>query len=155
MLVSRRMPTDLQTISIDDQSTTVNTIEKLDKSKCNICNHKFINERAAKIHKSRNHKDQTINDAVDKGFYSCNDRCCKTCQVANFGKAYSSSWAKMSYDINQSINCKTKNVCYLVTCERCAHQYVGETKRQLKHRMNEHKTDIKLKKKSLPIKKAF
>ena len=46
-------------------------------------------------------------------------------------------------------------MCYLVTCERCAHQYVGETKRQLKHHMNEHKTDIKLKKKSLPIVKHF
>ena len=68
MLVSRRMPTGLQPISIDDQSTIVNTIEKVDKSKCNICNRRFINERAAKIQKSHNHKDQTINDAVDKGF---------------------------------------------------------------------------------------
>ena len=110
MLVSRKMPTHLQPISIDDQSTIVNTIEKEDKSKCNICNHKFINERAAKIHKSRNHEDQTSNDVVDKGFFCCNDRSCKTCQVPNFGKAYGSSSTKKSYDINQSINCKTKNV---------------------------------------------
>ena len=46
-------------------------------------------------------------------------------------------------------------MCYLVTCERYADQYVGETKRQLNHRMNGHKSDIKLKKKSLPIVKHF
>ena len=144
---SRRMPTDLKPISIDDQRAIVNTIEKADKSKCNICKRKFINERAAKIQKSRNHKDQTINDTVEKGFHSCNDRRCKTYQVANFGKAYSGSSTKMSNDINQSINCKTKNVCYLVTCERSTDQYVSETKRQLNHRMNEHKSDFKLKEK--------
>ena len=49
-----------------------------------------------------------------------------------------------SYDISLSINYKTKNVCYLVTCKD---QYVGETKRQLNHHMNGHKSDIKLKKK--------
>ena len=42
-----------------------------------------------------------------------------------------------------------------MTCERCADLYVGETKRQLNHRMNGHKSDIKLKKKSLPIVKHF
>ena len=70
MLVSRRMPSGIQSISTDDESTIVNTIEKEDKSKCNICNHKFAKEKAAKIHKSRNHKNQTIDDAVDKGFYT-------------------------------------------------------------------------------------
>ena len=67
MLVSQHMRTDPQPISIDDQSTVVNTIEKEDKSKCNTRNHNFINKRPAKLHKSCNHKDQTINDAVDKG----------------------------------------------------------------------------------------
>ena len=105
--------------------------------------------------KSRNHKNQTINDAVNKGFYTYNDRRCKTCQIANFEKACSSSSTKKRHDINQSINCKTKNVCYLVTCKACADQYVSETKRQLYHRMNGHKSVIKLKKKSLPMVKHF
>ena len=46
-------------------------------------------------------------------------------------------------------------MCYLVTCKRCADQYVGETKRQLNHRINGHRSDTKLKKKSLPIVKHF
>ena len=122
MLVSRWMPTDLQSISIDDQSTIVNTTEKNNQSKCNICNRKFLNERVAKIYKSCHYEDPTINDAVDKGFYSCNDRCCKTCQVPTFGKACDSSSTNKNYDINESINCKTKNVCCLVTCKGCADQ---------------------------------
>ena len=42
-----------------------------------------------------------------------------------------------------------------MTCGSCKQQYVGETKRQLSHRMNGHKSDIKLQKKSLPIVKHF
>ena len=39
------------------------------------------------------------------------------------------------------MNCKTKNVCYLLTCDSCDDQYVGETKRQLNHRINRHNSD--------------
>ena len=42
-----------------------------------------------------------------------------------------------------------------MTCERCADQYVGETKRRLNHCVNGHTSDIKLKRKSLPIVKHF
>ena len=68
---------------------------------------------------------------------------------------HSSSSTMKSYDISQSINYKTKNVCYLVSCKGCADQYVGETKRQLNHHTNGHKSDIKLKKKGLLILKHF
>ena len=54
------------------------------------------------------------------------------------------------YNINQGMNCKTKNVCYLLICESCDDQYVGETKRQLNHGINGHNSDIRLKKKSPP-----
>ena len=48
------------------------------------------------------------------------------------------------------ITCNTKNVIYMVQCNRCNLQYIGETKRRLKDRFNEHrravdKTNIKSK----------
>ena len=51
--------------------------------------------------------------------------------------------------ITSHITCNTKNVIYMVQCNRCNLQYIGETKRRLKDRFNEHrsavdKTNIKL-----------
>ena len=52
--------------------------------------------------------------------------------------------------ITSHIACNTKNVIYMVQCNRCNLQYIGETKRRLKDRFNEHrravdKTNIKSK----------
>ena len=52
--------------------------------------------------------------------------------------------------ITSHITCNTKNVIYMVQCNRCNLQYIGETKRRLKDRFNEHrravdKTNIKSK----------
>ena len=48
------------------------------------------------------------------------------------------------------VTCNTRNVIYMVQCNRCNLQYIGETKRRLKDRFNEHrravdKTNIKSK----------
>jgi len=38
--------------------------------------------------------------------------------------------------------CKRKNVVYELTCTICHHKYVGETKRELHHRLREHRKAI-------------
>ena len=40
-------------------------------------------------------------------------------------------------------SCSTSNVVYLVTCQRCGLQYVGETGQTLRKRMNNHRASIK------------
>ena len=40
--------------------------------------------------------------------------------------------------ITSHITCKTKNVIYMVQCNRCNLQCIGENKRRLKDRFNEH-----------------
>ena len=52
--------------------------------------------------------------------------------------------------ITSHITCNTKNMIYMVQCNHCNLQYIGETKRHLKDRFNEHrravdKTNIKSK----------
>ena len=52
--------------------------------------------------------------------------------------------------VTSHITCNTKNVIYMVQCNRCNLQYIGETKQRLKDRFNEHrravdKTNIKSK----------
>jgi len=39
------------------------------------------------------------------------------------------------------VNCKTKNVIYLLTCTDCSKCYVGQTKRQARTRFTEHKRE--------------
>ena len=43
------------------------------------------------------------------------------------------------------VSCSSSNIIYLITCNRCQLQYVGETLQTLKKRMNGHRTGIKSK----------
>lgn len=44
---------------------------------------------------------------------------------------------------NSDSCCTSKNLIYLLTCNNCKIQYVGETKNMLKNRMSQHKSTIK------------
>jgi hypothetical protein len=57
--------------------------------------------------------------------------------------ANADSFAK--YEINQDINCSSKNIIYLITCRKCHVLHVGETERRLKDRLNAHRSNIRTK----------
>ena len=40
--------------------------------------------------------------------------------------------------IKSNLTCDTKNLIYMIQCNRCNLQYIGETKQRLKDRFNEH-----------------
>ena len=40
--------------------------------------------------------------------------------------------------IRSNLTCDTKNLIYMIQCNRCNLQYIGETKPRLKDRFNEH-----------------
>ena len=42
----------------------------------------------------------------------------------------------------QILNCKTKNVVYLISCTKCSLQYVGMTTQQLNTRFSQHRHNI-------------
>ena len=59
-----------------------------------------------------------------------------------------SSVTKRSYDCiippgTISLNCHSSDVIYLITCEQCFLQYVGETVQKLNERFNLHKTGFR------------
>ena len=43
---------------------------------------------------------------------------------------------------NEANCCQTQNLIYIIQCNRCDLQYIGETKRRLKDRFNEHRRTI-------------
>ena len=42
-------------------------------------------------------------------------------------------------EIKQHINCKSTNLTYMIECQKCKKQYIGETKRTLRERFTEHR----------------
>ena len=47
--------------------------------------------------------------------------------------------------INAPINCKSRNVVYIITCDKCLLQYIGKTERTLCERIQEHLGYIRIK----------
>jgi len=77
-------------------------------------------------------------------FRGCGNFNCKTCRVHSFdcGK-FSSSNRKTDYLIKDDMCCNSNNIIYLITCSKCNAQYVGETSRSLRDRLNQHRSAIR------------
>ena len=77
----------------------------------------------------------------------CNHPKCATCQHFNTQNFFESTTTKARYRIRQSFTCSSKNVIYLITCNKCKKQYVGQTTKSLKERINHHRSSIHTKQK--------
>jgi hypothetical protein len=42
-------------------------------------------------------------------------------------------------DIQSGLDCQSRNILYLIECEKCRQQYLGETDRSLQERFSDHK----------------
>ena len=78
----------------------------------------------------------------------CNRPNCKCCSHINQTSSYYNSDRSISYDINDTFNCNSKDVIYLINCNRCNALYIGQTGRKLKERLNNHRSDIRTYKKT-------
>ena len=47
------------------------------------------------------------------------------------------------WKIGKQVTCESKNIIYLIQCEKCKNRYIGESERSLKERISEHKGYIK------------
>ena len=69
---------------------------------------------------------------------------CVTCVSLKEETLFDNTFNKVTYDIhcndtnNNTVSCKTGNVVYMLTCNKCNMRYVGETGRSLKCRIKEH-----------------
>ena len=70
-------------------------------------------------------------------------RTCITCRYITDGrKNYTFSVTGEIRTIHDHIDCNSKNLIYMIYCLRCNKQYIGETKRWLKDRFNEHRRPV-------------
>ena len=87
----------------------------------------------AKVQKQQTHPKRSL-----KGMTKCGSGC-TACPYIKEGKSINING--IQWKINQQLNCKSFNIVYAVVCkkENCQRVYIGETKRILKFRLDEHR----------------
>ena len=79
---------------------------------------------------------------LPSGSFRCGQNC-TTCPYISDGQpSYTFFSTGETYPIKSNLTCNTKNLIYMIQCNRCNLQYIGETKRRLKDRFNEHRRTI-------------
>ena len=87
---------------------------------------------------------------LNNGTTRCTRTTCKTCSLMPETKQFLSYTTGQLFTIHQPLNCQSTNIIYLITCNLCKKQYVGETGRSLANRTTDHISCIKTYK-STPI----
>ena len=76
----------------------------------------------------------------------CTSKRCLTCDNILATSRFYSTNSKNYYNLSTDMNCDSENVIYLVTCNLCGLQYVGETGMKLRDRITVHRSCIKTRK---------
>jgi len=82
--------------------------------------------------------------AKTAGSTRCTNPKCQACNYITESRRFNSSHNGRSFQITAKLTCNSSNIIYLITCRKCLHQYVGETGRPLKDRINDHLSAIRL-----------
>ena len=89
----------------------------------------------------------------------CNGRFCGTCpflEEKNFFHSNSTGQRHKPSTADQDfLTCKSENIIYMIYCQVCNIQYIGETKQKLIRRFSNHKTNINGKKSGQVVHKHF
>lgn len=76
----------------------------------------------------------------------CNKALCQCCTHICSTSEFFNTDRNKTFLIKDSFNCNSKDIIYIISCLKCNLLYVGQTARMLKERLNNHRSDIKLKK---------
>ena len=71
------------------------------------------------------------------GMKRCNK--CPICPFVQDCKSVKATSTNTQVDINTSVNCKSENIIYCISCKKCRVQYIGESERSLQERFSEHR----------------
>ena len=74
--------------------------------------------------------------------YPCNHPLCHLCPHVQPQDYFTSTATNKTYPIQHNLTCQSKNVIYLVTCQKCPAQYVGLTHCKLNQRFWNHRHAI-------------
>ena len=80
----------------------------------------------------------------DNSTNTCNSLSISKIESVKTSSIFESTVEKKSFHINHSFDCGSSRVVYLITCKRCATQYVGSTITEYRKRFNNHKSSMNL-----------
>ena len=72
----------------------------------------------------------------------CRSKRCSCCKHVPGTKHITSSNNGMIFPLKDKLNCLSSNIIYVISCSLCHKQYVGETGRTLRQRLNNHRSNI-------------
>ena len=85
--------------------------------------------------------------AQNKKIQKCGNGRCRTCPYIEECNSFSSTNNNhIFYPVlgsNNHLSCTTENVIYLISCQLCNNQYVGETMNSVRERFTRHRSSIK------------
>ena len=82
------------------------------------------------------------NPQLPCGSFRCGKNCATCPYISDGLTSYTFFSTGETRTIKSNLTCDTKNLIYMIQCNRCSLQYIGETKRRLKDRFNEHRRTI-------------
>ena len=85
-------------------------------------------------------KDHQKHDAAIRGrtYNVCTTVHCRYCTRIDMSGQITSSVTQRQYTSKYNVSCQSSNIVYCITCKRCQKQYVGQTKRRLMDRFQDH-----------------
>lgn len=84
----------------------------------------------------------------------CNKNCRVCPLLIRTGKMKSRN-QKHKFTTKFNVNCQSSNLIYCIKCKCCKKEYVGQTKRTIKERINEHITSVKQAYKKTEVSRHF
>ncbi len=101
----------------------------------------------AKLPKDSNHHptrmEQHYSQQITSSISTCGHPQCGTCKMLRKRPEIRSSITKENYPITDKMTCATIRVIYLIECEKCSMQYVGQTNKSLRQRMAKHREALR------------
>ena len=73
--------------------------------------------------------------------FKCGSKRCEVCLNVNETSTFASTVTGETYIINHKFNCNDKCLVYLLTCNCCKKQYVGQTDDEFRFRWNNYKSN--------------
>ena len=75
------------------------------------------------------------------GSFSCKRPRCQICTFVNETDSFTSTVKGETYKINHKFDCMEKCLIYLLTCNKCRKQYVGQTVGAFRYRWNNYRSN--------------
>ena len=76
------------------------------------------------------------------GVFKCNNKRCKACQHIIEGPSFTFKPTGVKFFVKTRMDCTTENLLYVLECQGCMEQYIGQTSNSLQSRITLHRQHI-------------